>query len=171
MPKASLQSPDAKNCHMKPPARRDQPYRFSRTIAMAIKARIGVLGASGYTGSELVRLLLRHPRAELALLTADRRAGQEMRDGVSAVRAVRACRNWSPSTIVDWLDAESRPDLLRAAARHDAEGHQVDHGRRALDADRRPVRRLPPGGHRRLCEMVRPCASRAGTAEVRLSTA
>ena len=43
------------------------------------KARIGVLGASGYTGAELVRLLIRHPRAELALLTADRRAGQEMR--------------------------------------------------------------------------------------------
>jgi N-acetyl-gamma-glutamyl-phosphate reductase len=44
------------------------------------KAKIGVLGASGYTGAELVRLLLRHPRAEIALLTADRRAGQEMRD-------------------------------------------------------------------------------------------
>src|SRR4029078_7959008 len=43
------------------------------------KARIGVLGASGYTGAELVRLLIRHPRTELALLTADRRAGQEMR--------------------------------------------------------------------------------------------
>ena len=43
------------------------------------KAKIGVLGASGYTGSELVRLLLRHPHAEIALLTADRRAGQEMR--------------------------------------------------------------------------------------------
>src|SRR5688572_33261997 len=42
------------------------------------KAKIGVLGASGYTGSELVRLLLRHPNVELVLLTADRRAGQEM---------------------------------------------------------------------------------------------
>ena len=42
------------------------------------KAKIAVLGASGYTGAELVRLLLRHPRAEIALLTADRRAGQEM---------------------------------------------------------------------------------------------
>jgi N-acetyl-gamma-glutamyl-phosphate reductase len=42
------------------------------------KAKIGVLGASGYTGSELVRLLLRHPHADIALLTADRRAGQEM---------------------------------------------------------------------------------------------
>ena len=46
---------------------------------MAAKVKIGVLGASGYTGSELVRLLLRHPRVEIALLTADRRAGQEMR--------------------------------------------------------------------------------------------
>jgi len=44
------------------------------------KAKIGVLGASGYTGAELVRLLLRHPGAEIALLTADRRAGQEMRE-------------------------------------------------------------------------------------------
>jgi N-acetyl-gamma-glutamyl-phosphate reductase len=47
---------------------------------MATKAKIGVLGASGYTGSDLVRMLLRHPRVEIALLTADRRAGQEMRD-------------------------------------------------------------------------------------------
>jgi N-acetyl-gamma-glutamyl-phosphate reductase len=44
------------------------------------KAKIGVLGASGYTGAELLRLLLRHAGVEIALLTADRRAGQEMRD-------------------------------------------------------------------------------------------
>src|ERR1700681_2732885 len=44
------------------------------------KAKIGVLGASGYTGAELVRLLLRHAGVEISLLTADRRAGQEMRD-------------------------------------------------------------------------------------------
>src|SRR4029077_13573959 len=47
---------------------------------MAAKAKVGVLGASGYTGSESVRLLLRHPQAEIALLTADRRAGHELRD-------------------------------------------------------------------------------------------
>jgi len=40
------------------------------------KARIGVLGASGYTGGEAVRLLLRHPRVELKVLTADRPAGK-----------------------------------------------------------------------------------------------
>jgi N-acetyl-gamma-glutamyl-phosphate reductase len=42
------------------------------------KAKIGILGASGYTGAELVRLLLRHPRAEIALLSADRRVGKPM---------------------------------------------------------------------------------------------
>ena len=47
---------------------------------MANKAKIGVLGASGYTGGELVRMLLRHPRAEIALLTAERSAGKAMRE-------------------------------------------------------------------------------------------
>lgn len=47
---------------------------------MPAKAKIGVLGASGYTGAELVRLLLRHPHVEIALLTADRRAGKAMAD-------------------------------------------------------------------------------------------
>src|SRR6266487_3385476 len=47
---------------------------------MADKTRIAVLGASGYTGAELLRLLIRHPRVEIALLTADRRAGQHMGD-------------------------------------------------------------------------------------------
>jgi N-acetyl-gamma-glutamyl-phosphate reductase len=44
------------------------------------KAKIGVLGASGYTGAELVRLLIGHPCAEIVLLTADRRAGKAMAD-------------------------------------------------------------------------------------------
>jgi N-acetyl-gamma-glutamyl-phosphate reductase len=49
-------------------------------LAMSNIAKVGVLGASGYTGSECVRLLLRHPQIEIALLTADRRAGHEMRE-------------------------------------------------------------------------------------------
>jgi N-acetyl-gamma-glutamyl-phosphate reductase len=47
---------------------------------MSAKAKIGILGASGYTGAELVRLLIRHPFVGLALLTADRRAGKPMSD-------------------------------------------------------------------------------------------
>jgi N-acetyl-gamma-glutamyl-phosphate reductase len=40
--------------------------------------RIAVLGASGYTGAELVRLLLSHPNAEIRALTAERQAGKAM---------------------------------------------------------------------------------------------
>lgn len=38
--------------------------------------RIGILGASGYTGAELLRLLGDHPRAEIRALTAERQAGK-----------------------------------------------------------------------------------------------
>src|SRR5262249_57665769 len=47
---------------------------------MATKATIGVLCASGYPGGDLIRVLLRHPRAEIVLLTAERSAGKTMRD-------------------------------------------------------------------------------------------
>ncbi len=42
------------------------------------KIRIGVLGASGYTGADLVRLALRHPAMEIAVLTANSHAGKPM---------------------------------------------------------------------------------------------
>ena len=38
-------------------------------------ARVGVLGASGYTGGELLRLLAGHDGFSVGLLTAERRAG------------------------------------------------------------------------------------------------
>ena len=41
-------------------------------------ARIAILGASGYTGAELIRLIATHPGMEVAALTADRRAGEAM---------------------------------------------------------------------------------------------
>lgn len=40
--------------------------------------RIGILGASGYTGAELVRLLGDHPLAEIRALTAERQAGKAL---------------------------------------------------------------------------------------------
>ncbi len=41
-------------------------------------SRIAVLGASGYTGAELVRLIATHPAMEIVALTADRKAGSRM---------------------------------------------------------------------------------------------
>lgn len=45
---------------------------------MGEKIRIGVLGASGYTGADLVRLAARHPNIEIAALTANTHAGKPM---------------------------------------------------------------------------------------------
>ena len=42
--------------------------------------QIAILGASGYTGAELVRLIATHPHMEIAALSADRKAGLEMAD-------------------------------------------------------------------------------------------
>lgn len=40
--------------------------------------RVAILGASGYTGAELVRLLAGHRHVRIAALTAERKAGQPM---------------------------------------------------------------------------------------------
>eukprot|EP00850_Spirogloea_muscicola_P006460 SM000030S11469 [mRNA] locus=s30:870940:874420:+ [translate_table: standard] len=40
--------------------------------------KVGVLGASGYTGAEIVRLLATHPFFNVSLMTADRKAGQSL---------------------------------------------------------------------------------------------
>ena len=46
--------------------------------ASADTVRVAIIGASGYTGAELVRLLARHPSVEIAALTAERKAGQSL---------------------------------------------------------------------------------------------
>jgi N-acetyl-gamma-glutamyl-phosphate reductase len=40
--------------------------------------RTAIVGASGYTGAELTRLLADHPAVEIVALTADRKAGQSL---------------------------------------------------------------------------------------------
>lgn len=41
---------------------------------------VAILGASGYTGAELVRLIATHPGMRIGALSADRKAGMEMGD-------------------------------------------------------------------------------------------
>jgi N-acetyl-gamma-glutamyl-phosphate reductase len=42
------------------------------------KVKVGIVGASGYSGEELVRLLLSHPHAELTAITSRQYAGQTL---------------------------------------------------------------------------------------------
>ncbi len=45
---------------------------------MSALIRVAVLGASGYTGADLIRLALTHPQIELVALSANAKAGQAM---------------------------------------------------------------------------------------------
>ena len=52
-------------------------------------ARVGIIGASGYTGSELARLLASHPHADLTAATASgERIGQKLSDLFPSLRGV-----------------------------------------------------------------------------------
>ena len=44
------------------------------------RVRVGVLGAAGYTGGELIRLLLNHPEAEIVFANSESNAGNPVSD-------------------------------------------------------------------------------------------
>ncbi|MFA5297212.1 MAG: N-acetyl-gamma-glutamyl-phosphate reductase [Lutibacter sp.] len=44
------------------------------------KKKIGIIGATGYTGSELVRILTNHPNVEITMITSESRAGELFSD-------------------------------------------------------------------------------------------
>ena len=51
------------------------------------QVRVAVLGASGYTGEEVVRLLALHPNFKVTTLTGDRQAGKVGAGGSARGRA------------------------------------------------------------------------------------
>ncbi len=67
---------------------------------------IGIVGASGYTGAELLRLLAQHPNFDLALATGDSKAGTALADlypSLAAAYGDRTFDRYSPEA-VDGLD-------------------------------------------------------------------
>ncbi|MBI3435583.1 MAG: N-acetyl-gamma-glutamyl-phosphate reductase [Proteobacteria bacterium] len=78
-------------------------------------AKVGVLGASGYTGAECVRLLARHAHVQIELLTAERRAGQDLRE-VFAQFSPLALPKLVAIESVDW--AAAGLDLVFCALPH-----------------------------------------------------
>lgn len=83
--------------------------------------RIAVLGASGYTGADLVRLALAHPRLEVAALAANQKAGQVMAD----IWPHFACRPDLPRLVradaIDW----ARVDILFGCLPHAASAELI----------------------------------------------
>jgi N-acetyl-gamma-glutamyl-phosphate reductase len=55
-----------------------RPENFWDTLRAMNLQKIAVVGASGYSGEELIRLLIRHPGVELVALTSRQQVGQEL---------------------------------------------------------------------------------------------
>ncbi|MBK7935449.1 MAG: hypothetical protein IPK01_18645 [Acidobacteria bacterium] len=68
------------------------------------RIRIAIFGGSGYGGSELLRILLFHPNAEIVLVTANEHAGK----AVSEVH-----RNLNGITDLRFEQAPGRPFFVR----------------------------------------------------------
>ncbi|MEM1005282.1 MAG: N-acetyl-gamma-glutamyl-phosphate reductase, partial [Pseudomonadota bacterium] len=51
--------------------------------------KIAILGASGYTGAELVRLIAEHPNMDIVALAAERKAGLSMAQVFPHLRHMR----------------------------------------------------------------------------------
>jgi LysW-gamma-L-alpha-aminoadipyl-6-phosphate/LysW-L-glutamyl-5-phosphate reductase len=74
-----------------------------------MKLKVAIFGGSGYGGSELLRILLQHPHAEVALVTANGHAGQPVGDvhrnlyGLTELRFEPAPEDLSKLTDLDCL--------------------------------------------------------------------
>ena len=67
--------------------------------------RIAILGASGYTGVELLRILAHHPNADIVALTADRQAGKHI-GNVFPHLMIRKLPRLVQISEVDWNDVD-----------------------------------------------------------------
>src|SRR5260370_9133028 len=59
--------------------------------------RIGIVGGTGYTGIELLRILARHPQAELAAITSRKEAGIKVTELFPSLRGAVALAFSDPS--------------------------------------------------------------------------
>jgi len=69
--------------------------------------RVAILGASGYTGLELLRIVLRHPRLEPVMVTSEQRAGQPVGEAFASLRGLSELRfeALAPEKIAGRVDA------------------------------------------------------------------
>ncbi|MFN7398998.1 MAG: N-acetyl-gamma-glutamyl-phosphate reductase [Sandaracinobacter sp.] len=83
---------------------------------MTDRIRIAVLGASGYTGADLVRLALTHPMVEIVALAANQKAGQTMADIWPHFAAYPSLPRLIRADAVDWAGVDAVFGCLPHAA-------------------------------------------------------
>ncbi|NTU53744.1 MAG: N-acetyl-gamma-glutamyl-phosphate reductase [Chlorobiaceae bacterium] len=71
------------------------------TLSPEQRVTASVIGASGYSGAELVRLLMRHPTIRIGELYAHTQAGKHFSDLYPAISCDRVFQTWSGQTASD----------------------------------------------------------------------
>ena len=95
--------------------------------------RVGIVGATGYAGAELVRLLAGHPNVELAILTSRQYAGVEFSDIYPSMKTVVdiVCETFSPDVTYE------RSDIVFTALPHklpmEIVPGLIDRGKKVID--------------------------------------
>lgn len=86
------------------------------------KHNVAIIGASGYTGEELVKLLLHHPEVELVAVTSRQHAGKSLADQLPALRGLTTLK-FSPADIETVLKA--KPEVVFMALPHGVSAEYV----------------------------------------------
>jgi N-acetyl-gamma-glutamyl-phosphate reductase len=83
-----------------------KPLSASSAGAGRGKIKIGVIGASGYTGADVIRLAARHPGIEIAVLTANTHAGKPLAE-VFPHLAFLGARTLVKAEDADWASCDA----------------------------------------------------------------
>lgn len=97
------------------------------------KVRIAVLGASGYTGADLVRLALTHPAIEIVALAANQKAGQRMADIWPHFAPYGQLPRLVRADIIDWSGVDAIFGCLPHAASAELLSTLVGKGKKIID--------------------------------------
>lgn len=95
--------------------------------------RIGIAGATGYTGAELIRLLLNHPHVQITALTSEKQAGISISEAFPSLMGLVDL----PCESLKECDLESKCDLIFSALPHkegmEVVGNLVKSGKKVVD--------------------------------------
>jgi N-acetyl-gamma-glutamyl-phosphate reductase len=95
--------------------------------------RVGIIGATGYAGSELVRILAGHPAADLSIITSRQYAGKRIADIYPAFESVvdLTCETYTVESVSD------RAEIVFTALPHklsmEVVAELIAHGIRVID--------------------------------------
>lgn len=93
-----------------------------RHVHPSQKVKVGVIGATGYSGIELLHLLERHPGVELAFAASDQRAGQTLSSVIGSESKLAFCTRDEARGLLRGLSSSANATLWQPLPKSLANG-------------------------------------------------